>query len=1041
MIEQINKLGEMWWDWMWPMFWQVGVLIALIGVVDLVIRKHVWPQVRYALWLLVLVRLVLPPTFSLPTSVTSQLQPLARHVLMGQRGGIPSFLNIEGDLTRVAGSANASTEPVGGLKQTEKLLGSADKAAAGDTVTSAGAAQLSWQVYVMLAWLLGALVLAAWLAVRLQQLRRPHRGQADAAGLPPSFGKLLADAAKKLNLRRLPKVIFSDTVASPAVFGILKPTLLLPRESVTGFSQKEAEHVLLHELAHIKRRDLWVNGIFIVLQIVYWFNPLLWLVRRQLRHLRELCCDATVARILREKTADYRQSILETARRLLDNPVEPVMGILGLFEDSNRLLIRLKWLEKKTWKYHRLRGATVFALIVFMSACVLPMAKAQDSEKTDTPATKNVIADPETGLQFRKVASLTGERDIVTAARQLRLSPNGKFLLLHMQVIPLKDGKPFNLVDFPAYRGTWSPDGKKIAFYSGGIWVIPMSPHTARPLGPAKKLVEGEYWYQHRITWSPDSERFAYISPGPARHLWTYSLQDGSNVQMIDEQVSWASWSPDGNWIACQQYDGYVWLIPAAGGTSRKLVEGKRDFLRCWSPDSSWILGQTVGRKLTFVRVTDALSVQTTIPEEIGDLFSWHPDGEKLLFYKKSADWVGHLKIVPASGGPLLDPFKKYKRSTNVQQHWTADSRFVATHDWQRYWIVPVAGGEPFPLELNVQVEGKPYPESISLDRKKLLFSTETNGMKEYWVVPVSIEEGKATGDPLKVFDKPCARLRWATDSNKIAVVCEDNIWIARADGSAPLQLTETPEPGSEIPWDSEIAWDPDGKTITWLYYSLSTNRSILYACELPQGEPKRLIEVSGRLNYKRSDDGTKIAFAVGNGDKIVLSVIAVSQGEPKKLTEVAPKHYANFGYAFSPDGQEVAIVQDDRLSAFSLPDGTRREIVDFNDPTCGIYPVISWSPDGQTLVLHFTQKPETGDERSRILTVSARGGKWNELAVDDHGDKYSLNWSPNGNWIAYTSIAEVKTADEAVIWELQIDSFLKDAAEKTESNSSSAKD
>jgi hypothetical protein len=75
MIEQINNVAEGWWDWMWPMLWQVSALIVLIGAVDILLRKRVWPQVRYALWMLVLVKLILPPTFTLSTSLVWQLRP------------------------------------------------------------------------------------------------------------------------------------------------------------------------------------------------------------------------------------------------------------------------------------------------------------------------------------------------------------------------------------------------------------------------------------------------------------------------------------------------------------------------------------------------------------------------------------------------------------------------------------------------------------------------------------------------------------------------------------------------------------------------------------------------------------------------------------------------------------------------------------------------------------------------------------------------------------------------------------------------------
>ena len=55
------------------MFWQVGLLILLIGCIDLLIRKWAWPQLRYALWSLILVKLLLPPTWSLPSGIVPEL--------------------------------------------------------------------------------------------------------------------------------------------------------------------------------------------------------------------------------------------------------------------------------------------------------------------------------------------------------------------------------------------------------------------------------------------------------------------------------------------------------------------------------------------------------------------------------------------------------------------------------------------------------------------------------------------------------------------------------------------------------------------------------------------------------------------------------------------------------------------------------------------------------------------------------------------------------------------------------------------------------
>ncbi|HUW18598.1 MAG TPA: M56 family metallopeptidase [Sedimentisphaerales bacterium] len=379
MSELINNLAGMWWAWMWPMFWQVSVLVGLIWVSDLIIRRRVWPQVRYALWLLVLLKLVLPPGLSASTSVTSRLEPLVSETIRS-----PVFVGDGGAPMRSEKTA-PTIDLLSDRPPAEPAIGSEGPIVvvptAGAGTVQKGGAALCWKAYVMFGWLVGVLVLGGWVVMRFRQLRRLHNGVGDRVELPERLGQLVQDTAQRLKLRRVPKVVLSGSITTPAVFGAFRPVLLMPAEEVSKLCRKGLEHVLLHELAHIKRADLKVHGLWMVLQIIYWFNPLLWFVRRQLQHLRELCCDATVAGVLREGTLDYRETILETGRRLLAHPVEPGIGFLGLFEDSSRLLVRLKWLEKKTWRYRGLRMLTVLAVVALMTACVLPMAATGKNRK------------------------------------------------------------------------------------------------------------------------------------------------------------------------------------------------------------------------------------------------------------------------------------------------------------------------------------------------------------------------------------------------------------------------------------------------------------------------------------------------------------------------------------------------------------------------------------------------------------------------------------------------------------------------------------
>ncbi len=390
MIELLNHIGRLWWDWTASMFWQAGLLFIMIGGIDRLIRKWAWPQLRYALWSLILVKLLLPPTWSLPSSIVPELQPGVAQVLRWMSSDKPALISDCG--LRIADS-NINAGPqirtidlaaVGD----QPLIADEDTVVADATPTTNPQSeirnpQFHWQFYALAIWFSGTLTLGTGFFLRLHRVAGRHAYEAAGASLPPSFYNHLADCSKRLGLRRIPRVIVTERLTSPAVFGVFSPVLLVPKGYLSKLSRQDTEHVLLHELAHIKRGDLAMHSLYLLLQVVYWYQPLLWLVRRHLHHLRELSCDGTVAELLRERTPAYRQTLLETARRMLAASVEPGLGLLGLFEDSNHLLVRLNWLTKPTWRYCTMKRTIVASIAVLMFLCVLPMAQARESAPRD----------------------------------------------------------------------------------------------------------------------------------------------------------------------------------------------------------------------------------------------------------------------------------------------------------------------------------------------------------------------------------------------------------------------------------------------------------------------------------------------------------------------------------------------------------------------------------------------------------------------------------------------------------------------------------
>jgi beta-lactamase regulating signal transducer with metallopeptidase domain len=388
MIEQINNLAQLWWDWTSAMFWQVGLLIVLIALLDRLIRRWAWPQLRYAMWSVILIKLVLSPALSSPSGLTPKLRPFVAQVLETtiSRSTVEEeppptipYL-VDGVQLLTVPPDRHILLPVEGVPTVENSVGS-------DSPVQMAGPPLDWRVHAMSVWLLGMVTLGAWLLAKLRRLSREHPDKSGKATLPQSFHDQLAGCAEHLGLRRKPTPVVTNSIKTPAVFGLFRPVLLMPVGYIRNLSRKDTEYLLLHELAHIKRGDLVMHSLYMLLQLVYWYNPLLWLVRRRLRHLRELCCDATVADILRDRTVEYRRTLLEAARQFLVTPVEYGLGLVGLFEDSNFLIARIKWLEKPVWRHRKMKNATVVTMVLLLLVCVLPMAQAQQDSVPDTPDT------------------------------------------------------------------------------------------------------------------------------------------------------------------------------------------------------------------------------------------------------------------------------------------------------------------------------------------------------------------------------------------------------------------------------------------------------------------------------------------------------------------------------------------------------------------------------------------------------------------------------------------------------------------------------
>ncbi len=183
------------------------------------------------------------------------------------------------------------------------------------------ARRVNWQGLVCLAWAAGVSVMLAKLAFSLVAARRIVRRSSavdDAA--------LLTDVrtiSEEVGLRREVEILVSDKLRAPATMGLWKPNIILPKSLLDQFQREQIRELLMHELAHVARRDYAVNLLQRFIEAIYFFHPFVWILSRKARTYRELACDEYVL----QKSHD-RRSYATTLTKL----AESVNGVSGAAE-------------------------------------------------------------------------------------------------------------------------------------------------------------------------------------------------------------------------------------------------------------------------------------------------------------------------------------------------------------------------------------------------------------------------------------------------------------------------------------------------------------------------------------------------------------------------------------------------------------------------------------------------------------------------------------------------------------------------------------
>jgi len=688
-----------------------SVVICLILLIQKMLGGKLGPRWCHALWLVLLIRMILPWAPSSRVSLSNLIPSWDRQIQREQPSEATEQQGPSG-----AGQTSDTAEGIPAQKSEsdvtiQKRVIPGPKAIA-DIQIESQPWLVSLRRVLPVLWLAGSIVIGAYLLVsdlalwRIVKRDRPLVNQA--------LLELFEECKEQMGVESLVAVVPSNQIRSPGLFGFIRPRLLLPREMLDAATAEEMRYVFLHELAHLRRHDIYLGWLTSLLQVLHWFNPLVWFAFYRMRADRELACDALVlARTQKEESQEYGQAIVSLVRRFSRS--RPLPAMAGILESKSQLKRRIAMITK--FKRNSYQWSPFAIILIIILACVsLPDAKRTKASETLTsqsvvPTTLRMVTDH----WKRGYASVSADGKYMT---ELDLKTDD------LVVREIATGKKQRLTSGKGYAldSLISLDGKKIAYFwdgptgvATGLYIIGIDGSERRLLRQNEYLVPRDWsadgkcilgilfgedqnkmvWvstsdgtmdeikpigkaYPYKVDISPDERFIAYDHPQAEstskRDIFIFDIEKNLETCLVEHSANdrLLGWTPNGQSIffasnRTRTWDG--WLLNVEDGEAKgvpRLVQANIGNVTPigFTQSGDYYFGRYYGQP--------AISIYTArLNLDMGEVIAessimryavhqprWSPDGRYLAYCSRTEEisQIIHIQDMETGRERVLDP-------------------------------------------------------------------------------------------------------------------------------------------------------------------------------------------------------------------------------------------------------------------------------------------------------------------------------------------------------------------------------------------------
>lgn len=404
------------------------IIVLVILLFRKALRARINPIVMYAIWFLLLIKLLVP--FA-PASGWSLFNYLPQTISATINSDHNTMNNERINQTEAGHSQvetpSANSNPAGSSldnNTTDTTITTSTETSGANSnsnpTTPVGKklSGISGLTLFSIVWLSGLILLIIYYVLSSHHFRQAMKSSRSLGS--PELTHILDQCKQQLGVKRSIGVYETSHLRSPCLYGLFKPNIYIPEDIVAIANTKQLTYIMLHELMHAKRKDLWVNQLWTIALGIHWFNPVVWYAVYKMRADQEIACDSGVLSKLEEEEVIHYGSTLLMMFRFFTSNAKPKVYLSSFFNRKPEIKRRVTMIANFKKGGYKLTTLVIVAMIV-LGASLLTSASDKESKENkkevspvidkgiyrgpkDNPDAFGMYAGPLEGMWFKSLA-------------------------------------------------------------------------------------------------------------------------------------------------------------------------------------------------------------------------------------------------------------------------------------------------------------------------------------------------------------------------------------------------------------------------------------------------------------------------------------------------------------------------------------------------------------------------------------------------------------------------------------------------------------